>query len=99
MSIDREGVGELVRIGVERGRDARRQLKVGICGEHGGDPASVAFCHEVGARLRLVLAVPRARSHGSPRPRPRSARARLARRKRISRGLSMGWVFRWHFAC
>ena len=48
MSIDREGVGELMRIGVERGRKTRKDLKVGICGEHGGDPASVAFCHEVG---------------------------------------------------
>jgi pyruvate, orthophosphate dikinase len=48
VSIDREGVGELVRIGVERGRAARRNLKVGICGEHGGDPSSIAFCHEVG---------------------------------------------------
>jgi pyruvate, orthophosphate dikinase len=48
VSIDREGVGELIRIGVERGRAARRKLKVGICGEHGGDPASVAFCHEIG---------------------------------------------------
>jgi pyruvate,orthophosphate dikinase len=47
VSIDREGVGELVRIGVERGRKTRADLKVGICGEHGGDPASVAFCHEV----------------------------------------------------
>jgi pyruvate,orthophosphate dikinase len=47
VSIDREGVGELVRIGVERGRKVRKGLKVGICGEHGGDPASVAFCHEV----------------------------------------------------
>jgi pyruvate,orthophosphate dikinase len=47
VSIDREGVGELVKIGVERGRGARPGLKVGICGEHGGDPASVAFCHEV----------------------------------------------------
>ncbi|MEX1083311.1 MAG: putative PEP-binding protein, partial [Xanthobacteraceae bacterium] len=46
-SIDREGVGELVRIGVERGRKVRPQLKIGICGEHGGDPASVVFCHEV----------------------------------------------------
>ena len=60
VSIDREGVGELMRIGVERGRKARPKLKVGICGEHGGDPASVAFCHEIGARLRVVLAVPRA---------------------------------------
>jgi len=48
VSIDREGVGELVRIGVERGRKVKPKLKVGICGEHGGDPASVAFCHEVG---------------------------------------------------
>ena len=48
VSIDREGVGELMRIGVERGRSARRRLKVGICGEHGGDPASVAFCHDIG---------------------------------------------------
>jgi pyruvate,orthophosphate dikinase len=48
VSIDREGVGELMRIGAERGRKARNKLKVGICGEHGGDPASVAFCHEVG---------------------------------------------------
>jgi pyruvate,orthophosphate dikinase len=48
VSIDQEGVGELVRIGVERGRKVRGKLKVGICGEHGGDPASVEFCHEVG---------------------------------------------------
>ena len=48
VSIDQQGVGELVRIGVERGRKTRAKLKVGICGEHGGDPASVAFCHEVG---------------------------------------------------
>jgi pyruvate,orthophosphate dikinase len=47
-SIDREGVGELVRIGIERGRKQRPGLEVGICGEQGGDPASVAFCHEVG---------------------------------------------------
>jgi pyruvate, orthophosphate dikinase len=47
VSIDRDGVGELVRIGVERGRKVRPKLKVGICGEHGGDPASVAFCHEI----------------------------------------------------
>ena len=48
VSIDREGVGELVKIGVERGRRTRPDLKVGICGEHGGDPASVAFCHDSG---------------------------------------------------
>jgi pyruvate,orthophosphate dikinase len=47
VSIDRAGVGALMRIGVERGRKVRPRLKVGICGEHGGDPASVAFCHEI----------------------------------------------------
>jgi pyruvate,orthophosphate dikinase len=48
VSIDRDGVGELMRIGVERGRRARRGLKLGICGEHGGDPASIRFCQEIG---------------------------------------------------
>ena len=48
ISIDRDGVGELVRIGVERGRATRPEIKLGICGEHGGDPASVTFCHKVG---------------------------------------------------
>jgi pyruvate, orthophosphate dikinase len=48
IALDQEGVGELVKIGVQRGRKTRPGLKVGICGEHGGDPASVAFCHEVG---------------------------------------------------
>jgi pyruvate,orthophosphate dikinase len=46
--IDRDGVGELVRIGIERGRKTRPGLEVGICGEHGGDPSSVEFCHQVG---------------------------------------------------
>ena len=47
-SLDREGVGELVQIAVERGRATRPDIKLGICGEHGGDPASVWFCDEVG---------------------------------------------------
>jgi pyruvate,orthophosphate dikinase len=46
--LDQEGVGQLVRLGIERGRRTRKELKVGICGEHGGDPASIEFCHEVG---------------------------------------------------
>ncbi|MGH2428701.1 MAG: pyruvate, phosphate dikinase [Candidatus Limnocylindria bacterium] len=46
--LDVTGVGQLVRMGVEKGRAARKDLKIGICGEHGGDPASIAFCHEVG---------------------------------------------------
>ena len=48
VSIDQEGVGELMRIAVEKGRGVRRELEIGICGEHGGDPRSVAFCHEAG---------------------------------------------------
>jgi pyruvate,orthophosphate dikinase len=47
-TIDQEGVGELIRMGIERGRATRPKLKVGICGEHGGDPASIHFCHNVG---------------------------------------------------
>ena len=48
VSIDRKGVGELVEIAVKRGREGRSKLKLGICGEHGGDPDSIRFCHEVG---------------------------------------------------
>ncbi|MGH7767522.1 MAG: pyruvate, phosphate dikinase [Candidatus Binatia bacterium] len=48
VSIDQGGVGELVRIGVEKGRKVKKDLEIGICGEHGGDPRSVNFCHEVG---------------------------------------------------
>jgi len=48
ITLDVIGVGELVRIAVERGRAARPGLKVGICGEHGGDPVSIAFCEAVG---------------------------------------------------
>jgi pyruvate,orthophosphate dikinase len=48
VSIDQSGVGELVRIGTDRGRKVRPGLKIGICGEHGGDPASIGFCHDAG---------------------------------------------------
>jgi pyruvate, orthophosphate dikinase len=48
VSIDRDGVGELVRIAADRGRKVRPKIKLGVCGEHGGDPASVVFFHEVG---------------------------------------------------
>jgi pyruvate,orthophosphate dikinase len=80
VSIDLEGVGELVRFGTERGREARLNLKVGICGEHGGDPASIAFCHETGldyvscspfrvpvARLAAAQAAIRAKRGRTPR--------------------------------
>jgi len=48
VSMDLEGVGELVRIATDKGRATKPGLKLGICGEHGGDPASIAFCQEIG---------------------------------------------------
>lgn len=47
-SIDQKGIGELIKIGIQRGRKTRKNLEVGICGEHGGEPKSVEFCHKVG---------------------------------------------------
>jgi pyruvate,orthophosphate dikinase len=56
VSLDVEGVGQLVEMGAERGRAARPDLKLGICGEHGGDPESIAFCERIG--LDYVSASP-----------------------------------------
>ncbi|WP_284125417.1 pyruvate, phosphate dikinase [Parerythrobacter aestuarii] len=56
VSLDVDGVGQLVQMGAERGRATRPNIKLGICGEHGGDPASIAFCEEVG--LDYVSASP-----------------------------------------
>lgn len=72
VSIDRSGVGELVKIGVEKGRSTRKDLKVGICGEHGGDPDSVEFCHQIG--LNYVSCSP----YRVPIARLAAARAALA---------------------
>ena len=72
-TIDTVGVGELMRIGVQRGRSQRPDLKCGICGEHGGDPASIAFCHEIG--LDYVSCSP----FRVPIARLAAARAALAR--------------------
>ena len=74
-TLDQEGVGQLVRMAVERGRATRPDIKLGICGEHGGDPASVAVLRRGRPRLRVVLALPRA-------DRPPRRRARRARRRR-----------------
>lgn len=87
-SIDISGVGELVRFGIERGRAARKDLKVGICGEHGGDLRSVKFCHEAGmdyvscspfrvpiARLAAAQAVAEERLEAGDRA-PRGTRAK-----------------------
>ena len=48
VTIDQDGVGELVRMAADRGKATRSNIKLGICGEHGGDPASVMFCHDIG---------------------------------------------------
>ncbi|MCA9857724.1 MAG: hypothetical protein KC458_10640, partial [Dehalococcoidia bacterium] len=48
VELDRDGVGGLVKLGIEKGRSIKPDLKVGICGEHGGNPPSVHFCHEAG---------------------------------------------------
>ncbi|MGQ0663164.1 MAG: pyruvate, phosphate dikinase [Pseudomonadota bacterium] len=93
VSLDVVGVGELVKLAVERGRATRPRLKLGICGEHGGDPASIQFCEGVGldyvscspyrvpiARLaaaQAALAGPAARAKG-PRPTPPRPAARIA---------------------
>jgi pyruvate,orthophosphate dikinase len=56
-TVDKTGVGKLMQIGVQGGRSSRKDLKIGICGEHGGDPATVFFCHEIG--LDYVSCSPR----------------------------------------
>jgi pyruvate,orthophosphate dikinase len=56
VSLDTKGVGELIRIAVEKGKKSRHDIKLGICGEHGGDPDSIYFCNEVG--LDYVSASP-----------------------------------------
>ena len=55
-SIDQAGVGQLAKLGVEAGRNKKKKLKLGVCGEHGGDPASIAFCEATG--LDYVSASP-----------------------------------------
>ncbi|MGE3692287.1 MAG: pyruvate, phosphate dikinase [Novosphingobium sp.] len=73
VSLDIDGVGQLVRLGAERGRAARPEIKLGICGEHGGDPASIGFCEDVG--LDYVSASP----YRVPIARLAAAQAALAR--------------------
>jgi pyruvate,orthophosphate dikinase len=77
--LDQEGVGELVRLGIERGRRTRQDLKVGICGEHGGEPASVEFCHHVGMTYVSCspFMIPTARLAGA------HARIKAARQKAV----------------
>jgi pyruvate,orthophosphate dikinase len=77
--LDQEGVGQLVQLGTERGRKAQRDLKVGICGEHGGDPSSVGFFHRIG--MNYVSCSP----YRVPIARLAAAQAALGSEETISR--------------
>jgi pyruvate,orthophosphate dikinase len=80
-------VGELVRIAVEKGRNARKDLKIGICGEHGGDPSSIEFCHLVGldyvscSPYRVPVARLAAAQAAISHPKKKSTKAAKAKKK------------------
>ena len=67
-TIDQEGVGQLIQMAVEKGRKTRPDLKIGICGEQGGDPASVEFCFQTGLNYVSCSPVPRADRAAGRRP-------------------------------
>jgi pyruvate,orthophosphate dikinase len=98
-TIDQEGIGELIKLGIERGRATRPNLKVGICGEHGGDANSVKFCHRVGmdyvscspfrvpiARLAAAQVVAEEMQAAKTKPAARKASAKSARRRAAKAG-------------
>ena len=93
--LDQNGVGQLIAMGIERGRKRRPGLKVGICGEHGGEPASVMFCHRVGmdyvscspyrvpiARLAAAQAVVEEKAAAKKTPKKSVAKKKTAKKKR-----------------
>jgi pyruvate, orthophosphate dikinase len=97
-ALDREGVGELLKMGTEKGRSTRSDLKVGICGEHGGEPSSVEFCHNAGlnyvscspfrvpiARLAAARAVVMENSNGKAKTASKKAAAKPAVKKTASK--------------
>ena len=97
-SIDINGVGQLMKIGVEKGRGTRKDLKVGICGEHGGDPKSVEFCHSLGlnyvscspfrvpiARLAAAQAALKEQAAKAPKPAAKKAPAKKAPKKTVKK--------------
>jgi len=96
-SIDIDGIGQLIEVGVQRGRSTRSNLKVGICGEHGGDPASIAFCQKVGmdyvscspyrvpiARLAAAQAA-LAEKEGANGVKKRNKRSAISKKKKSTR--------------
>jgi pyruvate,orthophosphate dikinase len=73
--LDQEGVGQLVEMGVKGGRKTKKKLKIGICGEHGGDPDSVKFFHRTGLNYVSLFTIPYPRRPSCPRAsRPRGKR-------------------------
>ncbi|MBN1919237.1 MAG: pyruvate, phosphate dikinase [Verrucomicrobia bacterium] len=100
-TIDLEGVGELIALGIQRGRATQPKLKVGICGEHGGEPRSVAFCHTVGmnyvscspfrvpiARLAAAQAAIEEKRQAAAPARKAAAKKKAAPRKKVSKKAS-----------
>ena len=93
VSIDREGVGEFIKIGIARGRSVKPGLKVGICGEHGGEPRSVAFCHETGFdyvscspyRIPIARLAAAQAAIGAPAPKKTAKEPKAAPAKRPAR--------------
>jgi pyruvate,orthophosphate dikinase len=94
-SIDRRGVGQMMKMAVMKGRSARKELKIGICGEHGGDPKSVEFCHEIGLDYvscspyripvaRLAAARAAIAERGGPKPPGREKRAGPERKEALA---------------
>ncbi|MBI5187965.1 MAG: pyruvate, phosphate dikinase, partial [Nitrospirae bacterium] len=84
ITLDQTGVGQVVKMGIEKGRSTRKDLKIGICGEHGGDPKSVEFCHRVG--MNYVSCSP------YRVPIARLAAAQAALKERIKKDLSKSTV-------
>ena len=82
--LDTDGVGGLMRIAVERGRGANPALKLGICGEHGGEPRSIAFCHALGLDYVSLLALPRAARPARRRAGGAGRAGRVRRRRRLT---------------
>jgi pyruvate,orthophosphate dikinase len=98
VTIDREGVGRLMRIAIQEGSASRPGIKLGICGEHGGDPSSVEFCHDIGldyvscspyrlpiARLAAAQAVLKQRKGGSPMAKKATPKKKAAPKKKVAK--------------
>ena len=83
VTLDQEGVGDLIRIAAERGRAARPDVKLGICGEHGGDPASIAVLRDASASTTSAARPTASPSPAWRRPRPPSASARRTARRQL----------------